>query len=984
MRDCGVVIVAAADRGDPTALIQLVRAFIIAAHHSRRRAWVSRETACWQVELSRAFVQTGGMRASPPFTDVLEAFADQAVVEARALDRHESLTSSAWIDARDGLLERLGEIAGPALIEAFSPSRSLPLAARLLDETPLETPRASWRAFVEKVRAQGLEAVLAPWPALMPRLRRVRADWVESIALFLEHLAQDAAELPNGPVRGVTLNLSDPHAGGRAVMKVEFSDGRAMAYKPRGLKLEAGFHALAEALATSPGVPDPWTPSIIDRPDHGWMEWVASAPCQTRAEVEAFYRRCGAATALLRVLRGGDIHPDNLIAVGPYPAFVDLECLFQPGAEDLAGFDPLLDPVMFQSGVLPVFTSFDGGVTLHPIAAAGAGPAPAAPRRVLIHEGTDWAHLADRPAPSFADQGPRWNGATLDVRDHAESFCDGFSATLSALAARADLLDPSSGPGGMLAEGEARFLAAATNLYALTLRLSLSPAPLISEAAFGKAIGQLERRTPLVAAPDAWTAILRAERQALDRLDVPAFRFRPNDLQIRATDGAPVTTLPGQPPLPRIRVELAALTPTDIAQETAQLRAALRRNAWPATDVSEEGATVKSLIRTFCRQIRAHSIPLGGGVGWVRMWEQMPALVSPAGPSLAYGAGGVAVALAEAAHALGDSALAEMAIDALQPWTATIMSGGAERLARRIGPGWGRGAGGFCAALVWCADLLDAPRLLEAAEALALAASPAPTAGGIPDVMDGAAGLALGLWSLSRARPTPALAARAADCGAEILRASTLAEGRRSWPRRGGSGEVGLSHGAGGMAAGLTAVALITGEAQWREASREALAYEDLHFNAEVGNWVSPGAASPGKSTWCHGAPGVALTRMALLEHDPTLAEVQANLVRIGLATASQRRLSDVDDLCCGEAGRIEILDLAAARLDEPSLSEAADSALAARLTDWRAGRVLTMSAQAGAPTDVSLFRGLAGPVHVLSRRLSGRGAPVLMPLLGL
>jgi lantibiotic modifying enzyme len=893
------------------------------------------------------------MQDPPPFADILGPW-----LAARRLAA--GGTPPAFGDT--ALLARLADIAGPVLLARLDERRTIPPLARLLDRTPPDAPRGAYASLA----STGLDELLRPWPVLVDRVAQTADDHDAAMADFARHLEADSVALARTipqwkqgvpAVAAARFGLSDPHGRGRTVGHITFADGVELAYKPRSLGVEAAFGRLLEDLAKD-GAPVQNVALVLDRGDHGWMGWVHAKACHSKAEANAFFLRCGGLLAVLRVLRGGDIHPDNLIAAGAYPVIVDLECLFQPAPHDLGIADPLLDPFVFQIGILPVFTSFDGGRTMVPLSAAGAGELPRRPDRRLVHPGTDWMHASEHLVPSFDGPGPVLDGVTLDVRDFASPFVRGYRRTLKALIRQPRAIDA-------FRRVQVRFLAAPTNLYARLLDGVRAPQALATEDAFRASLNRAAGRTPLVRSKRGWRAILAAEAEALDRLDVPAFRFRPASRMVHDALGRRIG-----PVMARRMIDSPMPAPAALRADVALVAASLRR----PTPLPPCDATPRAVLRTLAERIADLAVPVEGGVTWVRMWEQIPALVSPAGPGLCYGGIGIALALAEAARTLDDERLAACAVRALGPWR------NVDALADRLGPGWGRGIGGISAGLAWCARLLDHPALLRDAVRLAHAAPAAlRVATGVPDMLEGAAGLALGVAEVHRLSGEPALVEILRICGRAILRASRVAENRRDWPDGARQGLGGLSHGAAGMAAALGAIALATGERRWRTAAVQALAYEDTLFDPARGNWRNLSGGPPFKSTWCHGAPGIALARHAVSDLLPGPDHQFAQSLATAIATTRDSVLEDVDDLCCGEAGRIEILLTLAAR--HPELHEPAKQALLARLPDWAVGRARFLTTRAGAPEDPSLLRGLGGLVHVLVRHLApDHAAPVLMP----
>jgi lantibiotic modifying enzyme len=93
----------------------------------------------------------------------------------------------------------------------------------------------------------------------------------------------------------------------------------------------------------------------------GWSKWFDNVACESEAEVVKYYTNLGGLIFLLYVLNGTDVHSENLIACGPAPAIIDLECLFtnidggekflqsQPGYWRQTGRRSVLE-----TGILPV------------------------------------------------------------------------------------------------------------------------------------------------------------------------------------------------------------------------------------------------------------------------------------------------------------------------------------------------------------------------------------------------------------------------------------------------------------------------------------------------------------------------------------------------------------------------------------------------------------------------------------------------------
>ena len=129
-----------------------------------------------------------------------------------------------------------------------------------------------------------------------------------------------------------------------------------------------------------------------------------------------------------------------------------------------------------------------------------------------------------------------------------------------------------------------------------------------------------------------------------------------------------------------------------------------------------------------------------------------------------------------------------------------------------------------------------------------------------------------------------------------------------------------MSHGAAGIAWALLQLAAATGDRRFREAAEAGLAYERSLYVAERRNWPDlrsgseEGDGSPNfLSTWCHGAPGIALARLDGLRHldDGTVREE----IAIALETTLREGFGRGHCQCHGDLGNLEPLLLAQDRL---------------------------------------------------------------------
>jgi hypothetical protein len=203
------------------------------------------------------------------------------------------------------------------------------------------------------------------------------------------------------------------------------------------------------------------------------------------------------------------------------------------------------------------------------------------------------------------------------------------------------------------------------------------------------------------------------------------------------------------------------------------------------------------------------------------------------------------------------------------------------------------------------------------------------------DLMHGLAGAILGLLGI--ARDAPSLAKRcisqAERYGKQLLALAHRTAHGWHWPSNDNVlGLCGLSHGNAGIALAFAALHRAAPAPAWQQAVRGALDYEAYWYLPDQANWpyLFPEDASNFADrpincgmAWCHGAPGIALSRLALWQLSGDTTYRQAALAAFNTVARDLRDpLSDAGHsytLCHGPAGNADMLLDAARYLGQPS-----------------------------------------------------------------
>jgi lantibiotic modifying enzyme len=240
------------------------------------------------------------------------------------------------------------------------------------------------------------------------------------------------------------------------------------------------------------------------------------------------------------------------------------------------------------------------------------------------------------------------------------------------------------------------------------------------------------------------------------------------------------------------------------------------------------------------------------------------------GPDFYAGTAGIAFFLGELYRFTGDTDLRATAVGAMGHALSRF-----EDIPLEGRLGLYTGGMGVALAAVRVGTTLGEAGIVEAGRRVAMSAMQTPV-GTNHDLLAGSAGAVVGCLLLAQmVRDASFLREDALRVGAAVVDAAHKRGGCYSWGERGsGAGRdlTGFSHGAAGIGYALLELWAATGEAEYRPAAEAAFEYERKWFDAEQGNWpdfreISGGGRSRKDAysfatAWCHGAPGIALSRL--------------------------------------------------------------------------------------------------------------------------
>ncbi|WP_128478364.1 type 2 lanthipeptide synthetase LanM family protein [Halorussus pelagicus] len=852
-------------------------------------------------------------------------------------------------------------------------------------ETVSDPSTEYYDRFISAMIDGGFKNLCLEYPVLARQLVVLLEDWQSAVAELCRRLETDRESLHQrfevaGSVTALEPLTTDTHAGGRVPVRVSFEEG-SVVYKPRPVDGENALYTILHRLDDRLSTPQFETPSLLAREEYGWMELAEYRDLPEASAADRYYERAGTLLCLAYVLNATDCHYENVIADGEIPTIVDGETVFHPHVEsDAKPFETEASAVIDRSVLLSVLLPFSvgdpreshGGRFADKVAGFGSDseqtPLPNRSTPAIEAVNTDVMSVEmESVTVDPSTNTPTEGSSDRPPEDHVDALIRGFEETYEKIRElhadgrfRSEIADPE-----LVEAVETRLLYRSTGRYASVLRSAAARDPLRDGARLTVEFEDLA--VPFfdgTVESDRLWPMYASERRSLRNLDVPRFAARADRPAVfHRGEQLDVTT--DSTGYDFVRQRLDTMDGTDRRRQTWLIRQALggvtaaEGAPPPAGDASAERFR-REAIDLFDGVVDA-MVEAGDDASWVSIVPQSGINLYPADHSLFWGAGGIALTATALYDATGRERYRHLVEETLSPVVEDVTDGPIS-----AGHGGTQGIGSVIYVLSVVAELLGDDRYRDAA----LAAAETITSDSVADadsldVVDGVAGTLLGLLAYHERYGGAGILDRAVECGERLLDARTEVEGYLVWETT--DEEIpatGFAHGSTGIAYALARLAAATNDARYAEAAREALDFEASLYSSSRNNWPQSAAGDAYQDRWCHGRTGMALGRVAigeLLDDDALVADAADALAETGTDEPSH-----LDNLCCGNFGRVEALLVGSRRAgcDESLAVELARRCLARRDRDG----ALSLPAHSREFVNPTFFDGVAGPSYALLR----------------
>lgn len=881
-------------------------------------------------------------------------------------------------DLNDDLVIKLSVVGEPVLWDEFNRRRtpSQVIIAHLgADGRGKGSPRRSiYCSFLEELRSDGLQSITEKYPVLKRHLSTIVEHWLQCSREILTRVYSDrwllckTFDLPSdAKLTAIKQNLSDAHRGGRTVAILTFTSVSSLAepysivYKPKDLRIDHAFQRLVSELPLPiPADSHLRSITVVVRAGYGYMELVPHQVCTSDQELRSFYRNAGRLTAILHLLGCTDCHHENLIAHSDHLLLVDAETLFEGIPKDhnkdpnsskvQSGLYKQIANSVIRLGLLPQWDFVGKQRIPRDVSALGIQPPQSRYQQavgwiglnsdgMIASEVTEAVHL-----PTSLPVGI---GSPNRLGDFVEEFCDGFKGQLIKISEDKHQWLGDKGPLARFQKYQRRFVPRPTWLYLWLQKQQIEPASLLSEVNQRLILENLARSYLLsTTRPKNWP-LFAAEIAQMENLDVPFFEQSVDDLQMVVPNSSTIANFFETSGYEHARQKIQQLNSSSIDFQVKLIRGVITaKNMHPDHGVqpylllsgslpvdelsaddrfSEAKAVGELLVRTSITDDE-------GAVEWLGIdiaEDAERSRYGPLGSSLYGGRSGIALFLAALAqrNSVNSDLYRQIALGACSDLQHLLGVNNANDCYRwwRDQPLGLAGSGGILLALVHIKELLP-----DLGDAVMYGLSSLLDSLGEDllrsdqqlDIVYGCAGLIGPLLKIG----SPRALSLAQEAGNNLVDRQDACGG---WliSTVGAMALTGFSHGASGMAAALARLHSLTGQNDYLEAAARAVLYERENFDLEKRNWPDfRGNCDPESPrfmlSWCHGAPGVALSRLCM-SNTPLWDVYAEEELHYALGSTANRKLAG-DSVCCGRFGRAAILRLGARDGNEPKYLDAA------------------------------------------------------------
>lgn len=728
----------------------------------------------------------------------------------------------------------------------------------------------------------------------------------------------------------IHLGSGDTHKQGRSVSILELSNGQKIVYKPRSLGIDQEFQLFIKWInSNEKNSKKLKTIKILDKKTYGWSEFVPFENCNQKEDLSKFYDRMGQLLGVLHVLNATDFHYENLIANGPQPVLIDLESLFHHTIS--SNHDMTKSPVLNKSlqlindsvistGLIPNRTikSEEFNFDLSGIGNSLDNQELPFKTSVVSNPYTDEVVIEKKNSILVPGKNnPQLNGdPSIEIGQYLENVVQGFSTTYNYLLNNKSVLKNKI---NNFSEKESRKIFRDTMKYWKLMNLSFHPDFMRNQIDREILLNRLR-----VNKGELLERAVDYEIKDILNGDIPYFTSTPDSKDILTSDGQIIKDFYYKDGLSLSFEKIDRLNENDLKNQLNIIRATisavysekdiklLQFNSQNRTENVKENLLEKS--KEIADILIESAVKYEDEDGLEFCWTSMVTkggnesnwVYSITGPGLYDGNPGISLYFSYLYTITGEDKYKSAANAAIRP-IIKILPDLVEP--SNVNLGGYLGIGGIIYTLHHLSNTLENPELMEMAKTYAKLFEKFIQQDVVYDLIGGSAGALMTLLNLYEEEKEEWMIDLGQKLVDHLIDNAVKKEQGIAWvPFNDFKNEpyIGFSHGNAGIIAALSRFNNFFPSAKTENAIHSALHYENSYFSEEKNNWYSS-HLNKYLLAWCHGSPGILLSRCILMENGFNDKEVSIDLLNAFQSTIESQTGKNYS-LCHGDLGLIDIL----------------------------------------------------------------------------
>lgn len=786
------------------------------------------------------------------------------------------------------------------------------------------------------------------YPVLLRIIYEVVEHFVGYYIEIYNHFRQDKKEIEMKLCHGksankinkIVLSTSDMHNGGKQVARVFLDNGFELLYKPRSMESEKVYAEFLKWISNKIKI-EQKEYGFITIQNHSWSEIVKQVPCDCERELQEYYARLGVQLFLFYILGTKDLHCENLIASGAYPVIIDLETLTnikgnhtRKSVKEEIVYQ-LLQSVLY-TGILPFYAWNKEGVGINSSAISGKG-GQVYPFKVpvIVNGGTEKMRIEYRhPISKENNNRPVLKGGFDEPILYKKYLVSGFKQAYGCVLENRKEFQKLL---GKLENTHSRYLISDTQRYGMLLASSYHPSLLTDGAAreiflYSMWKGRADKR------------IVDCEVIELLNGDIPYFYFSMSEKSIINIRGEKIDNYFEKTPIDILYEKLDALNVSDMERQSEYIDwvmdASSNQEEIYVNKVYSIGKTVEehrrkkpdieSIVRELTEKIYSHAIwnKDQTEVSWCsfqfaangKTWD-----IKPMNMYLYDGLAGMLLLLyelkqvdetASQLYCTVKKMLFRYTNDLNRDWTLAKE--------KRVGAYDGESS------IIYAYLILNSKGEKEFLQYAIKHSFIVEKLIGLDKKFDlisgnaGAAQIMLMLYEVTRDKKYIHIAETAVTKLEEDAKRQVVGIG---WEVEEGIPPMaGMAHGNSGMLMPILKLWKITQKEKYEQLAEKVWTYENDLYDSETQNWKDMRAkeneiVGVGAMAWCHGAPGILLSRILILQFldDAKWKKRIWDDIERAYAVTTQNWRRDSWCICHGNLGNYGILSMASEILEKPN-----------------------------------------------------------------